>query len=162
MPSPAGPEICQNSGVASEFAHHERELQALIGGLAQDEPRLGMITAEINEFGAERLQLAHQRAIILLAGIDAVEEDFLGAARIEPGLDRGREPLTISRFVMQDDDLLALVFLRDPRPDEFALRVVTPVKTHDRRPFVLGRLIGEKRVARGGRHHENVVLGIDA
>ena len=87
-----------------------------------------MIAAVVDDFGAEILQLGDDGAVILLAGIDAFEVDLLDAGFVELVLDDGGEAFAVGGLVVQDRDLLALVFLGDPRGDEGALRVVAAVE----------------------------------
>src|SRR5689334_12373082 len=58
---------------------------------------------------------------------------------------------------MKDGDLLVLVFLGDPGPDECGLLIVARVDAHDGR----APLFGQARIRRGGRHHQNIVVGVD-
>ena len=83
-----------------------------------------MIAAEIDELRAGALQLGDDGAVVLLARIDALEQDLVDAGGVELVLDDGREAFAVGRLVVQDGDLLALVLLGDPGRDEGALRVV--------------------------------------
>ena len=116
-----------------------------------------MVAAEIDELRAGVLQLGDDRAIILLARIDALEQDLGHAGGVQLVLHHGGQAFAVSRLVVQDGDLLALVFLGDPGRDELALRVVARVKAHDRRMA----LFGQHRIRRRGAHHQDVVVGVD-
>ncbi len=49
VPSPAGPEICQNSLVTSASPLIMRRAHALLLGLADDQPGLGVIAADVDD-----------------------------------------------------------------------------------------------------------------
>jgi hypothetical protein len=134
---------------------HQLELVALIGRLTHDQTRFRVIAAVIDEFGAGRLQLADERAVVLLAGVDALEHHFLDAELVERVLDDRRQAFAVGALVVDDGDLLAGEVLGDPRRDEGALRVVAREVAHDRRIA----LLGQRRVGRRRAHHQHLVVG---
>ena len=68
-----------------------------------------------------------------------------------------RQAFSISRLVVENGDLLALVFLGDPGRDERGLLIVARVDAHDRR----AALFGQDRIRRGRGHHQEAVVRVD-
>ena len=141
--------------------HDELEFEALLGGLTQDQAGLGVVAAEIDHVGLHFLQLGDKRRIVLFACIDAFVEDFLEAVLVHRLADGVGDALAVGALVIENDDVLAGIFLGDPRADEGALLIVARVKTHDRGPALGRGVVGHDGVGRGRAHHQRAALGID-
>jgi hypothetical protein len=118
----------------------------LVRRLPQHESGLSVVAAEIDELGAGVLKLGDDRAMVLFARIDPFEQDLGHAGDGQLVLHHLGQAFSISRLVVQNGDLFALVFVGDPGRDELALPVVARVKAHDgRMPF-----FGQSRIRRRG------------
>src|SRR5581483_160460 len=71
------------------------------------------------------------------------------------------EALAVSRLVLNDRDLLALVFLGDVLAGDAALRVVAPDGAEDVVPALGRRVVGQRRIGRGRRDLQDAAVIVD-
>ena len=113
--------MAANSSEVMPSPHISDGLDALVAHLAHDQAAFGVQAAPVDDVGAGCLDLGDERREVLLAGVDALVEDFLHAACVHRLLGLVGEALAVGRLVVDDGDLLALelvgdVACRPPRP----------------------------------------------
>ena len=96
------PELLGDERVAA----HQDRLHALVAHLADDQARLGVVAAEIDDIDVGLLELGDERRIVLLAGGDRLVHLLLLAGRVERLLGLVGEALAVSRLVVDEGDLL--------------------------------------------------------
>ena len=161
MPSPAGPVIFQNSVGSERVAADQRRLQTLVMRLADDQPGLGLIAAEIDRVDIGLLHLADQGGEVFVALIDRFVHDLLEAELVCRLLGLVGKTFAVGGLVVNDRDLLALVMIGEILAGDRALRVVAAADAEDVVPPLFRGIVGQGRIGRGRRYLQHPGLVID-
>ena len=154
------------SGIAGdlpELIGHQRiaadqgRLHPLLFRLADDQPGLGVVAADIDHGDAGLLQAADQRRIVLLARRIGRCQRFLAAGGMQRLRGLVRQSFAVGGVVVQDRDLLALEVFGQIVAGDLALIVVAAADAER----VPASFIGVFRIGRGGGDLQDAFLGID-
>jgi hypothetical protein len=154
VPSPARagdlPELVRDQRVAAD----ERDVQAPLLRLAQDQAGLRVVPADIHDLHVRLLQARDDGGVVALTGRVGGEQHLLHPGGIQRLLRLLGQAAAIGGVVVQDRHPLPAHVLRDVAPGDLALLVVAPADAEG----VPLALVGEARVRGGGADLQHALL----
>src|SRR5271166_2489796 len=146
------PELVGDQRVAAD----ERGGHPLLLGLADDQPGLGVVAADIDHLDAGLLQARDQRRVVVLARRVVLVHRLLHAERVELLAGLVGEAFAVRGVVVEDGDLVVLEVGGEELAGDLALLVVTAADAER----VPAALVGELRVRRRRRDLQDVLVAI--
>src|SRR5262249_53618038 len=142
-------------------ARHHLGVEALLAGLAHDQPDIGVVAADIDQVDLGVLQAGDQRRVVLLAGRKGLVERLGDALAVQLLLGLVGQPFAVGALVVQDGDALAAKALGDEVAGDHALLVIAAAGAEDVGPAFLGRFLGQRRIGRGRRDLKDAGFVVD-